>query len=170
MPAVAKSIAAALTKIQPGHASYFAANLAKFTTSMSKWTDALAAFKAAHPATTVATTEPVADYLLEAAGTKNLTPWTLQAAIMNDTDPAPQDVAIQDALFTNKSVKVFLYNQQVTDSITNTYLRLAHANNVPVVAVYETMPTDGYTYQTWMEAELNAITKAVTTGASTAKL
>jgi zinc/manganese transport system substrate-binding protein len=170
MPAVAKSIAAALTKLQPSHASYFAANLARFTTSMSKWTDALAAFKAAHPATTVATTEPVADYMLEAAGAKNLTPWTLQAAIMNDTDPAPQDVAVQDSLFKNKSVKVFLYNQQVTDAITNTYLTLARANHVPVVAVYETMPTDGYTYQSWMEAELNALTMAVTSGTSTARL
>jgi zinc/manganese transport system substrate-binding protein len=170
MPAVAKSIAAALTKIQPNHASYFAANLARFNTSISKWTDALAAFKTAHPETTVATTEPVADYMLEAAGAKNLTPWTLQAAIMNDTDPAPQDVAVQDGLFKNKSVKVFLYNQQVTDAITNTYLTLARANHVPVVAVYETMPTDGYTYQTWMEAELDALTKAVTSGASTARL
>jgi zinc/manganese transport system substrate-binding protein len=170
MPAVAKSIAAALTKIQPSHASYFAANLARFNTSMSKWTDALAAFKTAHPETTVATTEPVADYMLEAAGAKNLTPWTLQAAIMNDTDPAPQDVAVQDGLFKNKSVKVFLYNQQVTDAITNTYLTLARANHVPVVAVYETMPTDGYTYQAWMEAELDALAKAVTTGASTARL
>jgi zinc/manganese transport system substrate-binding protein len=170
MPAVAKSIAAALTKIQPSHAGYFAANLARFNTSMSKWTDALAAFKTAHPETTVATTEPVADYMLEAAGAKNLTPWTLQAAIMNDTDPAPQDVAVQDGLFKNKSVKVFLYNQQVTDAITNTYLTLARANHVPVVAVYETMPTDGYTYQAWMEAELDALAKAVTTGASTARL
>jgi zinc/manganese transport system substrate-binding protein len=39
-----------------------------------------------------------------------------------------------------------------------------------VVGVYETMPTDGYTYQTWMEAELDALQRAVTTGASTEKL
>jgi hypothetical protein len=32
------------------------------------------------------------------------------------------------------------------------------------------MPTDGYTYQTWMEAELKALDTAVTTGESTAKL
>jgi zinc/manganese transport system substrate-binding protein len=170
MPAVAKSIADALSKKDPSHRAYFAANLAKFNASLAKWTDALAAFKAAHPSVPVATTEPVADYLLEAAGTKNLTPWALQAAIMNDTDPAPQDVAIQDGLFTNGRVKVFLYNQQVTDSITTTYLKLAQANHVPVVGVYETMPTDGYTYQTWMEAELAALDKAVTSGVSTEHL
>jgi zinc/manganese transport system substrate-binding protein len=170
MPAVAKQIAAALTKIQPAHRAYFQANLARFTASMKTLTTAVDAFKAAHPGVAVATTEPVADYLLEAAGTKNLTPWALQAAIMNDTDPAPQDVAKQNALFTDRKVKVFLYNQQVTDAITVKYLALAKANHVPVVGVYETMPTDGYTYQSWMRAELAALDKAVTTGTSTVKL
>ena len=170
MPAVAKSIAAALSAKAPSHRAYFAANLAKFDASLAKWTTALAAFKAAHPSVPVATTEPVADYMLEAAGAKNLTPWALQSAIMNDTDPAPQDVAIQNGLFTSGRVKVFLYNQQVTDSITSTYLKLAHANHVPVVGVYETMPTGGYTYQSWMEAELAALDKAVTSGVSTEHL
>jgi zinc/manganese transport system substrate-binding protein len=170
MPAVATRIAAALSKLQPSHRAYFAARLAAFEASMTKLTDAIAAFKSAHPGVMVATTEPVADYLLEAAGAKNLTPWSLQAAIMNDTDPAPQDVAIQQGLFANRSVVVFLYNQQVTDAITTTYLKLANANGVPVVAVYETMPTDGFTYQTWMGAELGALAKAVSSGTSTAKL
>jgi zinc/manganese transport system substrate-binding protein len=170
MPAVAKRIAAVLGAKEPSHRAYFAANLATFDASLGKWTAAISAFKAEHPSVPVATTEPVADYLLEAAGTRNLTPWALQAAIMNDTDPAPQDVATQDALFTDKRVKVFLYNQQVTDSITATYLKLASANHVPVVGVYETMPTDGYTYQSWMEAELAALERAVTAGVSTERL
>jgi zinc/manganese transport system substrate-binding protein len=170
MPAVAKSIAAALSKIAPHHRSYFEANLATFDASLTKWTDAITAFRSAHPGVPVATTEPVADYLLEAAGTTNRTPWALQAAIMNDTDPAPQDVAKQNALFTGGRVKAFLYNQQVTDSITVKYLALARANSVPVVGVYETMPTDDFTYQTWMEAELAALDRAVSTGKSTVKL
>ena len=170
MPAVAAKIETALAKIQPGHRAYFAANLARFTGSFAALDGKIAAFASAHPGVTVATTEPVADYLLEAIGAKNLTPWALQAAIMNDTDPAPQDVATQEALFTNHSVKVFVYNTQVTDSITNTYLKLARTNDIPVVGVYETMPTDGYTYQTWMEAELRALDRAITTGKSTVKL
>ncbi|HEX4400300.1 MAG TPA: zinc ABC transporter substrate-binding protein [Galbitalea sp.] len=170
MPAVAKRIAAALSAKAPDHRAYFAANLAKFDASLKTWTAAIATFKAAHPSIPVATTEPVADYLLAAAGTRNLTPWALQAAIMNDTDPAPQDVAIQNGLLTGGRVKVFLYNQQVTDSITATYLKLARANHIPVVGVYETMPTDGYTYQSWMEAELSALDKAVTAGVSTQRL
>jgi zinc/manganese transport system substrate-binding protein len=170
MPAVAKSISAALSRIAPAHRTYFAANLAAFDRSIAKWTGQIAAFRAAHPSVPVATTEPVADYLLEAAGTRNLTPWALQAAIMNDTDPAPQDVAKQNALFSGGRVKVFLYNQQVTDSITVKYLALAKAHHVPVVGVYETMPTGGFTYQSWMEAELAAVSHAVSSGQSTVKL
>ncbi|MDN4646893.1 metal ABC transporter solute-binding protein, Zn/Mn family [Curtobacterium sp. PsM8] len=169
MPAVAAAIATDLEKLDPAHKSTFAQNLTTFDDSLRTWTSALASFKSAHGGTPVAVTEPVADYALEAAGVDIKTPWSLQAAIMNDTDPSPQQSAAQDSLFTSKQVKVFLYNQQVTDSITAHYLSLAHANGVPVVGVYETMPT-GYTYQRWMEAELAALAKAVTDGTSTEKL
>ena len=169
MPAVAKEIAADLGKIQPSHKSYFQDQLATFNTSLKTWTDQLATFKQTYANTPVAVTEPVADYMLQAAGVDIKTPWSLQAAIMNDTDPSPQDSATQDAFFTGKAIKVFLYNQQVTDSITSHFLSLAHANNVPVVGVYETMPT-GYHYQKWMEAELTALTNAITSGQSTEKL
>jgi zinc/manganese transport system substrate-binding protein len=170
MPAVAKSIADALIRKQPAHRAYFDGNLARFDTSLKTWTTAIAAFRVAHPHVAVATTEPVADYLLTAAGVDNRTPWALQAAIMNDTDPAPQDVAAQDDLLNGRKVAVFIYNEQVTDSITETFLKLAAASHIPVVGVYETMPTDGYTYQGWMEAELQALDEAVTSGKSTSRL
>jgi zinc/manganese transport system substrate-binding protein len=170
MPKVATAIADDLAAIQPAHASYFKANAAKFTQSLSAWTQAIAAFKAAHPNTPVATTEPVADYMLQAAGADNMTPWAFQADIMNGTDPSPQNVAAEKALFTQHKVKVFLYNQQVTDTLTDSFIDLAHANGVPVVGVYETMPTPGYDYQTWMTAEVNALDKAVTAKVSTEHL
>lgn len=169
MPKVASAIAADLSQIDPSHASYFKANAATFTASLSTWTKALAAFKAAHPDTPVATTEPVADYLLQAAGADNKTPWAFQADIMNGNDPSPQLTAAENALFTQHKVKVFLYNQQVTDSLTDSYIKLANQNGIPVVGVYETMPA-GYTYQTWMEAEVSALNKAVTDKISTQKL
>jgi zinc/manganese transport system substrate-binding protein len=130
----------------------------------------MATFKATYPNTPVATTEPVADYMLQAVGADNMTPWNLQADIMNGTDPSPQDVAAQRSLFTGHKVKVFLYNQQVTDSLTESFIQLAQQNGIPVVGVYETMPVPGYDYQTWMMAEVNALTKAVTDKVSTEHL
>ena len=170
MPAVANAIATDLGQIDPAHASYYKTNAATFVSSLATWTNALAAFKAAHPGTPVAVTEPVSDYTLQAAGADIMTPWAFQADIMNGNDPSPQLVAAQNALFTQHKVKVFLYNQQVTSSLTASIIKLANENGIPVVGVYETMPTPGYTYQTWMEAEVNALNKAVTSKTSTEHL
>jgi zinc/manganese transport system substrate-binding protein len=170
MPAVANAIAADLEAIQPAHASYFKANAAAFTASLTAWNNAIAAFAAKYPNTPVATTEPVADYMLQAAGADNLTPFAFQADIMNGTDPSAQDVAIERSLFTQHKVKVFLYNQQVTDTLTESFITLAQQNNIPVVGVYETMPVPGYDYQSWMLTEVQDLTKAVADHISTEHL
>ena len=170
MPAVANAIATDLGQIDPAHASYYKANAASFIASLSAWNNAIAAFKSAHPNTPVATTEPVADYMLDAVGADNLTPFAFQADIMNGTDPSPQNVALENSLFTQHKVKVFLYNQQVTDSLTESFIKLANENGIPVVGVYETMPTPGFDYQSWMLAEVNALNKALTSKVSTEQL
>jgi zinc/manganese transport system substrate-binding protein len=170
MPAVAAALANDLSALQPAHAAYFRANERAFDTSLQPWLKALRQFSERYPDTTVATTEPVGDYMLEAAGTKNLTPFSMQADIMNGTDPSPQNVTLQNGLFANHRVKVFVYNQQVTESVTEGFLKEAARAGVPVVGVYETMPTPGYDYQSWMTAEVRALEKAVSQKTSTQKL
>ena len=170
MPAVANAIAADLAALQPAHASYFKASAAAFITSLNTWDNAIAAFKAKYPDTPVATTEPVADYMLQAAGADNLTPFAFQADIMNGTDPSAQDVAVERSLFTQHKVKVFLYNQQVTDTLTESFITLAQQNDVPVVGVYETMPVPGFNYQSWMLTEVQDLQKAVADHISTEHL
>jgi zinc/manganese transport system substrate-binding protein len=170
MPAVSKVMAKDLEKIEPSHKAYFEANLAKFQASLQPWFNAIASFKRKYAGTKVAVTEPVADYLLEAMGAKILTPWVFQADIMNGVDPAPEDITLEDGYFTKHQVKVFCYNQQVVDALTTSIRQTAVKNKVPVVGVYETMPTPGYDYQTWMEAEVASIQHAITSGKSTQKL
>ncbi len=170
MPTLAKAIAADLSALQPVNAAYFQANMQKFNSSLQPWTAAIASFKTQYGNTLIAVTEPVADYLLAAMGFNIATPLGLQAAIMNGTDPSPQDVTTQNDLFKNHKVKVFAYNQQVTDTLTQSFLDLAKKNGVPVVGVYETMPTPGYNYQSWMMAEVAALRKAVAEKVSTVTL
>ena len=170
MPAVAKAVARDLSAMQPAHAGYFAASLRRFDASLQPWLQAMSRFKAAYPGTPVAVTEPVGDDLLQAAGARILTPFTFQADVMNGVDPSPQDVSLQDGLFSGHRVKVFLYNQQVTDSLTQSFLSQARQDGIPVVGVYETMPTPGYDYQSWMLAETRALQQAVTGKISTQKL
>jgi zinc/manganese transport system substrate-binding protein len=170
MPKLVQVLVSDLSGLEPRHAAYFKASAARFDRSLKRWDAAVAAFKRAYPNTPVATTEPVADYLLQAAGTDNLTPFTLQTAIMNGTDPSAQDVTEQEHLFTDHKVKVFVYNQQVTDTLTQSFLKLARQNGIPVVGVYETMPTPGYSYQSWMLAEVKALREAVADKVSTTRL
>ncbi len=170
MPAAARAMAHDLTELDPSHASYFAANLATFDASLKPWLDAIAAFKARYAGVAVATTEPVADYLLQAMGMDNVTPFQFQADIMNGVDPAPQDITLENGFFTKHQVKVFCYNQQVVDALTASIRDHAVAEGIPVVGVYETMPTPGYDYQTWMSAEVNAIDRAVADRVSTEHL
>ena len=170
MPAVANAVAADLAALSPAHAAYFKANASAFISSLAAWDNAMAAFKAKYPNTPVATTEPVADYMLQAIGADNLTPFAFQADIMNGTDPSAQDVAVERSLFTQHKVKALVYNQQVTDSLTESFITLAQANGIPVVGVYETMPVPGYHYQSWMLAEVQALQKAVASKISTEHL
>jgi zinc/manganese transport system substrate-binding protein len=170
MPKVANVMAKDLAKLDPAHTAYFEGNVSTFDASLQPWFNAIAAYKSAHRGTPVAVTEPVADYLLEAMGMKILTPFVFQSDIMNGVDPSPEDITLEDNLLTNHQVKVFCYNQQVVDALTASFKSAAKKAKVPVVGVYETMPTPGYDYQTWMMAELSAIEKAVEHHASTEKL
>lgn len=169
MPVVAEAVAAALAAQRPAEAAAFQSRARAFVASLAPWKEAIERFKGRYGGTAVAVTEPVADDLLEAAGCTILTPYSLQLAIMNGTDPAPQDVAAEEALLSEHKVKVLLYNRQVTNPLTASFVDLARRNGIAVVGVYETMPV-GYHYRSWMLAEMSALEQAVSRGISTRRL
>ena len=79
-------------------------------------------------------------------------------------------VAAEQNLLTQHKVQARVYNQQVTDSLTESFISLAKTNGIPVVGVYETMPEPGYDYQSWMLAEVQALRNAITSRTSTEHL
>ncbi len=166
MPAVAARIAHDLSVLQAAHASYFQDRLKAFDGSLGPWRQSISELATGDAGAPVAVTEPVGDYLLQAARLDDRTPWELQADVMNGVDLSPQNVTLQENLLRQHQVKALLYNQQVTDSVTQTFLGIAGPSGIPVVGVYETMPP-GYTYQTWMLAETRALRHALEDGAST---
>lgn len=163
MPAVAAAVARALGAKAPAHAAYFTARARAFDASLGPWRAAIAHFRHRYRGVAVATTEPVVDYLLQAMGVRNRTPFTLQADLMNSVDPSPQDIALQEGLFSRQRVQAFVYNRQVTDPLTETFLADARAAGVPVVGIHEIMPV-GDRYQRWMVSEVRAIRRAVARG------
>lgn len=169
MPAVARAVARELSRLQPAHRSVFRRNLERFDSRLRPWRRAISHLRARFDGAPVATTEPVADYLLRAAGIENKTPSAFQADVMNGIDPSPQDVAYVQHLLSARKVKALVYNRQVTDPLTRSLVAAARRAHVPVVGVYETMPA-GYGYQRWMVAEVRALRRALGGGVSASKL
>jgi zinc/manganese transport system substrate-binding protein len=161
MPKVADAATAALAKVDPQNAAYFAAQKAKYLDGLKPVNDKIASLKAKHAGTPIAFTENVAGYLTEAIGLKVLTPRSFMEAIESGTDPAPADVAAERDLITRHKVKALLYNSQVTSPLTAQIRDLALNNGVPVVPVAETIPPSFKTFQEWQLAQLNDLEKAL---------
>lgn len=170
MSDVASVMARDLSRLEPEHTSYFSQRRKIFDASLTTLNKAIEALGAKYHGIKVAVTEPVADYLLREMDVDVVTPFVFQADIMNGVDPSPEDISLEDGFFSKHEVRLFVYNQQVVDSLTNSLRDNALAAKIPIVGVYETMPTPGFTYQTWMMAEINAIVRGLSTGKSTEAL
>ena len=125
MPAVAQALVTDLSAIQPAHAAYFAANAQAFDSSLQPWYQALKQFATRYPRTPVAVTEPVGDYLLQAAGAMNHDPVHVPGRRHERRRPRAAERDPAERLFSGHQVKVFLYNQQVTDPLTQSFLATA---------------------------------------------
>ena len=161
MPAVAAAAAAFFEAKDPAHKAQYQANLKAFDAALAPWKAEIAKVKARYAGAPVAVTEPVADDLLQEAGLKIMTPFSYELSVMNDTDPAPQDVAAEEALLRDNKVKLFAYNEQVTDPQTEALLALARQHQVQIAPVYELMPSSAKHYQDWMLQATTALDQAL---------
>lgn len=164
MPAVARVLSRDLCRLEPAHCGAFHRRLRRFLGSMGSWRRAISTLRERSRGAPVAVTEPVADYLLTAAGLVDRTPSSFQDDVMNGIDPAPQDLATMEELLAHRKVDAFVYNSQVTDSVTDSLKALAIGHGIPVVGVGEIMPPRISTYQRWMTEQTRALGVAIARG------
>ncbi|MEV6341626.1 zinc ABC transporter substrate-binding protein [Nocardia vinacea] len=157
---VADRIASTLGEIDSAHAAAYTDRAAAFKSQLSAITAIATKIAAEHPRTPVLQTEPLAHYLLVAAGTQDLTPHEFQEAIEQETDPAPAAVAATQDLLTGKKVRALIYNIQTEDKITKDLRALAQSNGLPIVEVTETLP-DGVDYIQWQTKNAQALAAAL---------
>jgi zinc/manganese transport system substrate-binding protein len=153
-------LATELSGVAPEQAATFKANAEAFNSRLSRLQQQEAAIKSEHAGDRVAITEPVPMYLLQAAGLVNKTPDEFSEAIEEDTDAPPAILKQTEDLFDEHQVKLLAYNEQTTGPQTEAVLAAARRNNIPVVPLTETLPT-GQTYVPWMQANLEAISAAL---------
>jgi zinc/manganese transport system substrate-binding protein len=157
---IAAAIAAALGRVDPPHRTAYRAGLARFDASLAPLRRELAHIRASFRGSSVAYTEPVPGYLLDAAGVKNLAPASFTRAIEEGTEPPPQAVAAMDALMRGQRVKVLLYNSQAASPITSRVRASAARAHIPVVGVTETLPPHR-TFQQWQLAQARQLAAAL---------
>ncbi|MBV9592672.1 MAG: zinc ABC transporter substrate-binding protein [Actinobacteria bacterium] len=149
VPAVADAIAAALGRADQKDAATFRARAQGFTTSLLPITDVITTIKERYAGASVAYTERVPGYLVDAAGLRLGTPASFARSIEDGNDPSAADTSAFDSAITSRSVRVLLYNAQVTDAQTEKIKSLAMGSRVPVVGVTETLPNSDKDFQDW---------------------
>ena len=164
MPAVAAALAAEFASRDPAHKADYEARLAAFEASLDPMLQKIAEMKQKHAGDAVTATEPVYGYMIDALG-YDMRNQSFQLAVMNDTEPSASDLAAFQDDLKNRKVKALIYNNQVTDDMTERLKELAQRADIPIVGVTETLPA-GMTYQSWMMDELTRLDKALSGPAS----
>jgi zinc/manganese transport system substrate-binding protein len=159
MPAVARALAATLSKADPDHADDFQARLTTFLASLKPLNDKIAAVRKKYGGAPVTASEPVFGYMAAALGLK-MRNEKFQLSIMNDTEPSARDFAAFEKDLKQHKVRAMFYNKQASNKIVLQLVEIARANKVPVVGVTETIPS-GMNFQDWMASELNDTEKAL---------
>ncbi|MEU6269299.1 metal ABC transporter solute-binding protein, Zn/Mn family [Saccharopolyspora shandongensis] len=157
--AVADQIAADLGRLQPAKAQEFAANAARFHNGVRRLEGQARQIAAARPGTEVVATEPVAFYLLEESGLRDITPDSFVDAVEAGNDPPAASVAeIQDALDARRAA-VLVFNPQTEGSVTAQLRDRAQQVGIPVVTMTETLPV-GQGYLQWMGVQVDSLGRA----------
>jgi zinc/manganese transport system substrate-binding protein len=154
---VADKVADELGAIDPAKKDTYAGNAKAFGDEL----DALATKAEAIPDGRVVATEPVAHYLLDAAGVTDVTPPAFSEAIEEETDPPVVAVADTTDLITGKRVVALINNEQTETNVTDQLLNAARTAGVPVVNVSETLPQGVTGYVEWMTKEVDSLAGAV---------
>jgi zinc/manganese transport system substrate-binding protein len=162
MPAVARALAAALTRQDPAGAEIYTTRLDSVLKQLHRLDEHVAALRTRLAGRPVTATEPVFGLMAQAIGL-NMRNERFQLAVMNDTEPRASDVAAMEADLRGCKVGVLLYNAQVTDASTQRLLGIAHDAGVPVVGVTETLPPNEH-YTGWMLDQLTAVATALHAG------
>lgn len=158
--ATAQAIANKLAELDPAGAEEYRANAEAFRAGLQKITAITDGIAAAHPEAPVAQSEPIAHYLLEAVGARDVTPEQFTSAIEEGNAPAPAAIAETRRVLTDKEAQVLIYNVQTQDRVTQDMRKTAEAASIPVVEVTETLP-EGQDYIQWQTANATALAAAL---------
>ncbi|MGH3931794.1 MAG: metal ABC transporter solute-binding protein, Zn/Mn family [Pseudonocardiaceae bacterium] len=157
---VAQNVAEELSQLVPEQATQFTARAQTFGSGLDELSAEVSTIADTYSGARVAMTEPVAFYLIEAAGLTDATPPEFAEAVEEETDPPAAAVAATRDLLTQRQVRLLIYNPQAETPVTSQARSAAQAADVPVVEMTETLP-EGIDYLDWMSAQIEALSSAL---------
>lgn len=156
----ATRLAEQLGTLDPDGATEYAENLVEFLGEMERLQDDVAMAGQNYQGYSVVSSEPVADYLIDALGFENVTPSEFSQAIEEETDLSPKVLLEVQELLKNKLVKLFVVNSQTGSSQIDSLVTLAKDNGIAVVEMSELLP-EGISYSEWMHNNILSIDTAL---------
>lgn len=160
MAAFAAVIADELAELLPADAETFQDNLAAFTAGIEAIEADLAGIRAEYEGTPVLATEPVAGYLLEAAGLDDVTPPAFSEAVEEGQDVPPAVLLDVLNLIADHGAGAVIANAQTGGAETDRVIAAAAEAGIPVVEFTESLP-DGLTYLQWMGQNVTDLAEAL---------
>ncbi|KRF05647.1 ABC transporter substrate-binding protein [Arthrobacter sp. Soil782] len=160
MADLADAIGEKLAELDPANADTYESNADTFAEEIAGLQGQAEALASEADGRTVAATEPVPAYLLEAAGLKDATPADYTEAIEEGADVPVAALNEMQELVQSRSVAFLAYNEQTEGPQTQAVRSTAEAASVPVVQFTETLP-EGEDYLSWMSANVENIAEAL---------
>ena len=157
--ATAKALAVDLDAIDPDHRADYDKGEAQFLVSLAPLDAKIADMRKKYEGLSVTASEPVFGYQAGLIGLKVLNE-KFALAVMNNAEPSASEVAGFENDLKGHKVKAMLYNAQASEPTVARLVQMAKDNNIPVVGVSETEPTNS-TYQKWMLRQLDALDAAL---------
>jgi zinc/manganese transport system substrate-binding protein len=159
MPAFAKSIAAVLSQHDPQHQNYFIQQLHQFNGEYQLIFATVKQLNRQFNHVPVLATEPVFNYMAQSIGLQ-MQGMGFQESAMNDTPPTIMQMKEFEDCLRQHTVKILIYNNQVSSALTRRMLALAQREGIAVVGVSEMLPPQ-MSYTPWMMQQLLALEKAL---------
>jgi zinc/manganese transport system substrate-binding protein len=160
--AVANTIAADLSKLDPSNAKYYTNQLATFeATGLKRYHQLIAQIKLRYAGVPVGASESIFALLAPALGVHLITPPSLMKAISEGTEVSAQDTITAEQQITRHQIKAWIYNSQNATPEIQRLNALARANHIPLATVTETLAPQNATFEQWQVTQLQAIGRAL---------
>jgi zinc/manganese transport system substrate-binding protein len=155
---VAGAIATALSRLDPGHADYYAQRLRRFqTVALAPYHKLIAAIRSRYTGVAVGASESIFALQAPALGLHLLTPPGFMRAVSEGSEVTAADTVAAERQLTSRAIRVWIVNRQNLTPEVQRLDGLARAAGIPTVTVTETLSPAGASFEQWQTRQLAAL-------------